>query len=198
MTLTDLGEWVPLDPVEVRRIFAGYGRPWWIAGGWAIDMNLGRRTRDHGDVDVGLLRSDWMAAQQHLRDWDLYLAHGVLDPWLDGEEPPPDVDDVWIRPKGASAWAFQLMLNPGSDDIWVSKRSPMITLPMSQAVRRTGDGIPYLAPEAQLLMKAKGRRPKDDVDFANAAGSLDDEARAWLRAALERAHPGHDWIADLA
>ena len=84
MTITDLGEWIPLDPVEVRRVFAGYDRPWWIAGGWAIDMFLGRKTREHGDVDVALLRSDWAAVQQHLRAW-LRTALGRVHPdhdWL--------------------------------------------------------------------------------------------------------------------
>ena len=197
VTLTDLGEWVPLDPVEVRRVFAAYDRPWWIAGGWAIDMSLGRKTREHGDVDVELLRSDWAAVQHHLRGWELYLAHGVLDPWLPGEPPPPDVNDVWCRPVGGTSWAFQLMFNPGTDDAWASKRNTTITRPMAQAVRRTGDGIPYLAPELQLLMKAKGRRPKDDADFANVVGTLDDEARAWLRSALGRVHPDHDWLTEL-
>jgi hypothetical protein len=196
---SDLGRWVPLDPVEVRRVFAGYDRPWWIAGGWAIDMSLGRKTRDHRDVDVEMLRSDWLAVQSHLRDWELYLASGgALSPWAAGDPAPPDVTDVWCRPSGADSWAMQVMLNPGNDERWASKRNPMITMPMSSAVRRTGDGLPYLAPEVQLLMKARHRLPKDDADFASVAGTLDDAARSWLRSALERGEPGHRWLDELA
>jgi hypothetical protein len=64
-------------------------------------------------------------------------------------------------------------------------------------VRRSGDGIPYLAPELQLLMKAKGRRPKDETDFDVVVPALDDEQWAWLRTAIERAHPGSPWLARL-
>ena len=194
----ELGPWVPLDPVEVRQVMAGYDRPWWIAGGWALDMFLGRKTREHGDVDVELLRSDQLEVQAHLqRGWELYLADGVLTPWVAGEPAPPGTSDVWCRPPGSGSSAFQLMFNPGTSDRWGSKRSPLITLPMDEAVRRTGDGIPYLAPEAQLLMKAKGLRPKDEADFDEVLPALDEGQRAWLRSALERAHPDHPWTARL-
>ena len=194
MTDADLGPWVPLDPVEVRRVLAGFDRPWWIAGGWALDMFLGRKTRDHGDVDVALLRSDQLEVQAHLQqDWELYLADGTLTPWVAGEPAPASTSDVWCRPPGSGSWAFQLMLNPGTPERWESKRSPLIGLPMDVAVRRTGDGIPYLTPEAQLLMKAKRRLPKDEADVDAVLPALDEAQRAWLRDALERAHPDHPW-----
>ena len=197
--MTDLGSWVPLDPVEVRRLFAGYGRPWWIAGGWALDMALGRKTREHGDVDVAVLRADQLAVQSLLlRDWELYLANVVLTPWLPGELAPADTCDVWCRPAGSTSWAFQLMLDPSTPSTWVCRRNVTITRPMPEAVRRTGDGIPFLAPELQLLMKAKRCEAKDEADFAVVVGTLDDDARSWLRSSLERIHPGHRWLDELA
>ncbi len=48
--------------------------------------------------------------------------------------------------------------------------------------RRTRHGIDYLRPEVQLLHKANGLRPKD---------------RQTLMRALQLAHPGHPWLADL-
>ena len=61
----------------------------------------------------------------------------------------------------------------------------------------THDGITYLRPEVQLLHKARVVRPKDQVDFDVCAPLLDDDARAWLRSALEVAHPGHRWLEEL-
>jgi hypothetical protein len=46
----------------------------------------------------------------------------------------------------------------------------------------------------QLLHKARVVRPKDQVDFDVSAPLLDDGSRAWLRSALELAHPGHRWL----
>jgi hypothetical protein len=198
MAGADLGTWVPLDPVEVRRLFASYPSPWWIAGGWALDMSLGRKTREHGDVDVAVLRSDQLAVQSLLRGWELYLANVVLTPWIPGELAPADTGDVWCRPAGSTSWALQLMLDPSTPETWVCRRNVMINRPMASAVRRTGDGIPYLAPELQLLMKAKRCESKDEADFANVVGNLDDDARSWLASALERTHPGHRWLDELA
>lgn len=198
--MTDLGTWDSLGPGEVADLFAGFDRPWWIAGGWAIDLAVGTTTREHDDIDVAVLRSDQLAVQAHLRGWELSLANVTLTPWIPGELAPAETCDVWCRPAGATAWALQLMLDPSTPATWVCRRNTMLTRPMSEAVLRSDDDarLPYLAPELQLLMKAKRREAKDDADFATALGILDDDARSWLRSALERTHPGHGWLDELA
>jgi hypothetical protein len=35
-----------------------FGRPWAIAGGWALDLYFGFETRPHADVDIAILRPD--------------------------------------------------------------------------------------------------------------------------------------------
>jgi len=54
--LTNL-PWLPLTFDETRAVFAPLAVPWWIAGGWAIDVYLGRQTREHADIDVSVLRA---------------------------------------------------------------------------------------------------------------------------------------------
>ncbi|HVM07417.1 MAG TPA: hypothetical protein VM345_03055 [Acidimicrobiales bacterium] len=190
----EYGPWVPLDPVEVRRIMRDFPHPWWIAGGWALDMFLGRKTREHEDIDVGLFQRDAVAVRSHLREWDVQWAlGGSFRAWEPGYVPAPDEDNVWVRPAPDAAWAFQLMLNPGDETTWVYHRVPSITRPFADVILRTGDGIPYLAPEVQLLYKSgssMGVRPKDQVDFDNVVPQLEDERRTWLR---ESMLPGHPW-----
>jgi hypothetical protein len=53
-----LGIWEPWNPKQVATLFAPLSAPWWIAGGWAIDLFLGKQTREHEDVDVLFLRRD--------------------------------------------------------------------------------------------------------------------------------------------
>jgi hypothetical protein len=43
----------------------------------------------------------------------------------------------------------------------------------------------------------KAARPKDEADFEAVLPHLDAHDRAWLRAALDRFHPGHAWLARL-
>ncbi|MGH2458803.1 MAG: nucleotidyltransferase domain-containing protein [Chloroflexota bacterium] len=74
--------------------------PWWIAGGWAIDLFVGRTTRHHDDIDVQIQRADQLAVQATLATWDLNAADppGTLRPWKPGEVLPAHVHDIWCRP----------------------------------------------------------------------------------------------------
>ncbi len=68
-----LGLWEPLSIDAVGRLLQSGTVPWWIAGGWAIDLHLGRRSRAHADVDVLVLRP-------HLQDLRCCLAGGTCTP----------------------------------------------------------------------------------------------------------------------
>jgi len=56
---------------ETRRraaaAMAGLPRPWWVAGGWALDLFLGRRTRPHADLEISVLAADQRALFEQLR-----------------------------------------------------------------------------------------------------------------------------------
>jgi hypothetical protein len=54
--------------------------------------------------------------------------------------------------------------------------------------------IPIIAPEIQLLFKAKNTRPKDQADFERTLPHLNQPQIHWLARALEEHHPGHAWI----
>jgi Aminoglycoside-2''-adenylyltransferase len=196
----DLGPWDPLSPAAVYGLFsaaAELGRPltWWLAGGHALDLFVGRPTRSHDDIDVSIFRMDAPLLPSILLGWDLHLAHhGVLTPWDAGPLQPP-CNSIWGRPDPAAPWSLQVMLEEGTAGYWVCRRHPDLVVPMGQAVRISPVGLPYVAPQIQLLMKAKGTRPKDDADFALVFPLLNADDAAWLIAALRRHYPGHHWLA---
>jgi hypothetical protein len=90
------------------------------------------------------------------------------------------------------------MLDESDDETWVYRREPRIRRPMSTVVRQSPEGLPYLAPEIQLLYKSKAPRERDELDFSHTCRRLAPEARRWLRDALELVKPDHQWIAPLA
>jgi len=53
-----VAEWYRASPRDAVEWFARASVPWWVAGGWAIDLFLNRSTRQHHDLDVGVLRRD--------------------------------------------------------------------------------------------------------------------------------------------
>ena len=81
-----------------------------------------------------------------------------------------------------------------SRDQWIFRRTAQIRGSLSTLGRVTKDGIPYLAPEIQLLYKAKGLRPKDEADFMQTLPVLHRERRIWLSDSLTQVYPHHPWL----
>lgn len=191
-----LGRWDPLTPAQVYEALRDLHVPWWIAGGWAIDAFVGRETREHGDIDVGVLRRDQVVVQGALDGWDLQAADppGKLRRWQPRETLPMSVHDIWCRPDSEAAWGLQLMLEESDGSKWFYRRNQGIVLPVASIAWRDDDGVPYLVPEVQLLYKAARQSPANESDFEACLPLLDEEQRTWLGIALVIAHPGHPWI----
>lgn len=167
-----------------------------MAGGWAIDLFVGRQTREHRDLDIQVLRRDQAAVRAALHRWDIYAVDppGALRPWRSGEVLPGHVHDIWCRRAPDAPWALQLMLLDTERGRWVCRRDRRVGGPVCRFGRRDGAGVPYVAPEVQLLFKAREPRPQDEEDFAVALLRLDAAARRWLGAALGIVSPDHPWL----
>ncbi|WP_410571520.1 nucleotidyltransferase domain-containing protein [Amycolatopsis sp. cmx-4-61] len=191
--------WEPVPLPEVAALFAHVRAPWWIAGGYAVELAVGRAFREHADVDVLLLRRDQLAVQEALPTWEWWAADppGTLRPWGRGELLGDGVDDVWCRPSASAPWRLQIMLDPAAGDEWVSRRNPAVRREIALLGGVSAEGLPYLAPEVQLFAKAHGTRPKDEEDFAAALPVLDAAQRRWLAEALGRTYGAHPWLGRL-
>src|SRR5262245_16222 len=140
----------------------------------------------------------WGSLLQSFFTWEVFEAkEGCLTQLAAGCVPLLDVHSLWCRPTAADFWTIELMLDEADGDTWIYRREPRLRRPMSTVVQRSPDGLPYLAPEIQLLYKSKGRRERDDADFAHVWPLLDADARTWLLDALELTSPGHHWISVL-
>jgi len=194
----DIYNWDPMTPVQVHELLHRVSFPWWISGGWSIDLFLGRQTRSHDDTDVLVRRIDQLALQEFLSDWDLHKTQQPgLKPWPAGEFLEPGVNDVWCRRAPSLPWSLQVMFLDTLNDSWIFRRDTAITGPIAALGRTTDSGIPYLSPEIQLLYKARPETlDKDDADFRNCAPLLHSEERKRLLSWLEQHLPGsHQWIA---
>lgn len=176
-----------------------FPRPWAVAGGWAIDLFLGRETRSHADVDVAIFRDDQLALREHLRGWTWRkVVDGELQDWPDGEWLPPGVFELHAERRDASGPShLEILLNEREGERWIYRRDARVSCPIEEAILTSAEGIPILSPVIVLLYKAKGTREMDERDFAVVRDALGAERRAWLRAALETAHAGHRWIEQL-
>jgi hypothetical protein len=189
------------DPTGIVSLFRGVACPWWIAGGYAVELAVGRSIRAHGDIDVFVLRRDQLKVQEAFPGWQLWAADppGTLRPWDRGEWLPQPIQDVWCRQTSSGPWRFQLMLDASDGEDWVSRRDPRIRRPIETIGGTTSDGIPYLCPEIQLFYKAKQSDPlpKDELDFESVLPMLNPSSRRWLDGALALTVPNHRWRARL-
>jgi Aminoglycoside-2''-adenylyltransferase len=192
----------------VGTLLSGLTVPWWITGGWAIDLAVGQVTRDHADVNVMMLERDEHALRG-LTEVDIQLI-------ADGQ--PPGPWPAWRRlavgpppgPKPPITGPDRLVLR-GEDlplpaevipasavgAFWVYRRGARIfTRPLAD-ITRYWHGIPFLAPEVVLLIKARPGLDQpgadnDQRDFEAARPMLSAGQRAWLKDALER----QSWLKD--
>lgn len=192
---TDNDAWHPAPPAEGAQWLSAITARWWFAGGWALDLFMGAQSRSHGDLDVGILRRDAPAVIAALPDWEFFEAKdGTLTALGAGAAPRVSVNSLWGRPKDTASWKLELMLDEGADGLWIYRRNPEIQRPFVTAIKRAPDGLRYLAPEIQLLYKARHCRSLDHADFNLVTPRLEPQALAWLRDALSRTDPGHTWL----
>ena len=181
-----------------HELLTSHGIPWAVAGGWALDLFLGRQTREHADVDLAM----WRADQQKLQaaaapDWEIQVADdGTLRPWRAGEWLSLHLHELHahrVRHPGAST---ELLLNERDDTTWIYRRDPETRRDLDRAIL-TRDRVPFLAPEIVLLYKSKAPRLTDEADFRVALPALTTEQREWLRLAITRSSAEHPWVKEL-
>jgi len=187
--------------LEVAEALAKLRAPFYFCGGWAIDLHLGRVTREHHDIDAQVMRRDQLGLHKALKQFSLKktISHPdgmppTIIEWHPGERLELPVHQINAYRANESEPAFEVLLAESSDREWIFRRNPEIRMPLARIGFHPLWGLPYVAPEIVLLFKAKHLEARDRIDFGNALPALSADARRWLRNALEKTHPGHEWI----
>jgi hypothetical protein len=183
--------------LRAAKVMRGFGGRWGIAGGWAIDLFVGRQLRPHADVDVAILRDDQALLHERLSNARVNkVVDGDLVPWDSGERLESPIHEIHVSWPDGYHLEFLLNEHEGGSREWRFRRDPRIRRSVD-SVFSLGRGLPHLSPEVVLLYKSKGTAPKDDADFAAAAALMTTEQRAWLRDSLTATSPQHHWLAAL-
>ena len=131
----------------MQRVLSGLPIDWWIAGGWALDVE---GDRPHVDVDVAVLRPDHEVLRDYLADWELCVAYrGTLRPWAGGSVGPPE-NTVWARPTPGDRWHIDFKIEAVESNEWVYRRDPAVRRQVSE-IGVVVDGIPYLTADLARL-----------------------------------------------
>ena len=187
--------WDPMDVGEVVALLSDAPGLWWLSGGEGIDRWLGRRSREHGDIDVSVARTDAASLLGHVaRTLDVLVASdGVLSPWHAGSRA---VENTWCRDRPRPRWRLQVNVEEVAGGTWSYRRDPRVQRRVAEVVLPLG-GVPTVAPAVQLLWKAAGPRAVDERDLAAVLPLLPPSEVSWLRSAVATAHPESPWRARL-
>ncbi|MDH6133299.1 hypothetical protein P3T37_002694 [Kitasatospora sp. MAA4] len=183
----------------VTGLFADYPGSWWVAGGWAVDLHVGRVRRPHSDVDVLVLDRELALLAETFADRGLLLTDrrtGERRPWTHPQPVEPGRETLSLV-DGPAEVEILVARTEGPD--WVFHRGRNSRRPLTGLTWTGSGGLPYLSPEVVLLFKSRDGRDKDDLDFRALAPLLTAEQRAWLTPRL--GPPGaepHHWLAELA
>lgn len=193
-----MAAWSPMSIIEAVELLIGAPFQWWIAGGHALELHVGESWRRHEDLDIGVRRDQALLVHAWFSDWDLHTsARGEVKKWdgraliLEAAE-----NNVWVRRSPVEPWTIDLTIGEGTDSQWAYRRDPHLTRPWDQAVLLSSSGVPYLAPDLQLLFKSKDIRPKDQEDAERVMRELTETELEFLSEHLPSTHPWLELVAE--
>src|SRR5437879_1745136 len=127
-----LDAWDPWHPSEVALRLKSFDAPWCVVAGWAVDLFLGQKTRDHEDLEIEILRGDFARVRGMLAGFAFHtVGDGDVRRLGDREEPAPEKHQNWVLDPDANAWQVDVMLEPGDEETWIFRRDESITAPRS-------------------------------------------------------------------
>lgn len=187
--------WRAWTPSQITQRLSTVTAPWYVAAGWALELFTGDAAREHEDLEIAVPAARFgeiMAAFAGF-EWDI-AGDGQIWPFPEQSE---NHHQTWLRDPVTSQYRVDVFREPHVGDHWIYRRDPSITLPYTELILHTSEGIPYAAPEVALLFKAKNPRLKDTTDFQRVLPSMDHTQRSRLHGWLTQIHPGHPWTETL-
>ena len=192
MPASELGPWEPLGLESVVETFASAPFRWWVSGGCALDLHLGRTWRDHEDTDVGVVRSDLGALHTLLSQWDLHVAAaGQLTPWHGAPlEVARHQNNVWCRLTADGPWVLDVTIGEGSDEMLDLSPRPVgpVALGYGRAANRRGHPLPGAGAAVALQEQGPALRRTTSMRPRSSQASMLDSVDC-CRRLLESNHP---------
>jgi len=170
--------WKPVAIDELQRQLGSFTE-WNLCGGYSLDLILGRPTRSHGDIDIGVYRSEVVACLRAIGKERVFLCNSPgAKMQCDGKEVDPTVHDIWISDRLGDSWLFQIMVFDDEGETVFYRRDRRISWPKSSHSLRIG-GMNVLNPFITFLYKAN--KPKIEEKEATDLGNLIAAAVNWKK-----------------
>jgi aminoglycoside 6'-N-acetyltransferase I len=158
--------WKPLAVSKLPEQFGSFDG-WVLCGGVSVDVIFGRQTRLHGDIDVGVFRSQLIECLRAIGKERVFLCRppGTHVSW-DGAAVDAGVHDIWISDLSREHWEMQILVFDDEGDTVYYRRDRRVHWPKSSHAIPVGN-IRVLNPLITFLFKVH-RTEMEEKDIADA------------------------------
>lgn len=180
------------------NVMKNFQKPWFISGGWAVDIALGRITREHDDLDICIYREDVKEALEYFENWKIKVTVPGENRLVDYEQfsdlSLPRYSLHLFRDKDF----IEILLTEREGDEVLFRKNKNITLHTDDFALNDREGRPFVNPLWQLLFKSLNPREKDNEDFNNYVIIMNDKQKLWLASGIRIMKPDSVWLEKLA
>jgi hypothetical protein len=179
---------------RISEIMKNSKFPWYIAGGWSIDLAIGRKTREHKDMDIVVFREYIPDVLAYFENWEI----GVAIPGENRLESVINMNQV-MQPRYClhiknEVDFVEVLLTDRLSTHAIYRRNPSITIPLIDLIKTDPMNRSYITPEWQLLFKSKSPRDYDEQDYINSISYLSIRQKEWLKQSLVDTNASVKWI----
>jgi hypothetical protein len=123
----DIEAWESWHPRDFAARIEGVEFPWFVAGGWAIDLFLATRTRDHEDLEIAVPSSIFETLPPRFPDFDFWIPQGEHHlAMMSPETLAAESHQTWAYERAAQVWRFDVFREPHDGDTWICRRDSSI------------------------------------------------------------------------
>ena len=165
--------------IEGNDLFKNCGFPYYVCGGFALEMFTESTWRSHSDLDISIFEENRKDAVELLlaNGWNVYQRGQFQKRIFDGDDPLVlECRNIWAIKPGShivlkpiegeeNLYDYEMLENDQKefifiemvidikkDDHFIFRNHPMLSRVMDKAILFK-DGIPYMAPELVLFLK---------------------------------------------
>jgi hypothetical protein len=186
-------------PLSAATAMVGFARPWCIAGGWALDLWLGRQTRQHRRIKFAVLRDHQIELRDYCHGWRFQIVtlDNRLVAWKESNRQMLMLPVHTLCATDRAGRSFDIHLHESDGIDWIDRHDFGVRLNLSRWIIRSHQGVPVLCPQIVLLLKSHAPTEQDELDFRSALEHLLEPQRTWLKLSLMRINPHHAWLETL-
>jgi len=158
--MDEIRSWKTVEVNQIQELLSPFNR-WCLCGGKSIDLLLGRNTREHGDTDIGVFRSDLEECLSAIGKDRVFLCAppGQHSQW-DGTPVPNRVNDIWITSADSKQWVVQVLVFSDDDEFVYYKRNKAMRWSKESHMWHIDD-IAILNPLITFLYKTNRKRMEE-------------------------------------